>query len=123
MQTCPKCHQSVSSSAVTCPHCRTMLKAYGHPGITLHRAVGDTPLCDSCTYHADDTCNFPQRPLAQECTLYDDMNQRQLDREPVYNTRPDLITSFRLCFQQNPTLFGLLGLAAVSVLLTVMASN
>lgn len=123
MQNCPKCRQSVSSSAVTCPHCRTMLKAYGHPGITLHRAVGDTPLCDSCTYHADDTCNFPQRPLAQECTLYDDMNQRQLEREPVYNTRPDLITSLRLCFQQNPTLFGLLGLAAVSVLLTVMASN
>ena len=100
-----------------------MLKAYGHPGITLHRAVGDIPLCDSCTYHADDSCNFPQRPLAQECTLYDDMNQRQLARESVHNTRPDLITTLRLCFQQNPTLVGLLGLAAVSVLLTVMASK
>jgi hypothetical protein len=123
MQNCPKCHQSVSSSAVTCPHCRTMLKAYGHPGITLHRAVGDIPLCDSCTYHADDTCNFPQRPLAQECTLYDDMNQRQLEREQVHNTRPDLITSFRLCCQQNPTLVGLVGLVAVSVLLSVMSSK
>lgn len=100
-----------------------MLKAYGHPGITLHRAVGDLPLCDSCTYHADDSCNFPQRPFAQECTLYDDMNQRQLERESLPNTRPDLMASLRLCCQQHPTLLGLLGLAAVSVLLTVMASK
>lgn len=100
-----------------------MLKAYGHPGITLHRAVGDTPLCESCTYHADDTCNFPQRPLAQECTLYDDMNQRQLERQQAHNTRPDLLTSLRLSCQQHPTLFGLLGLAAVSVLLTVITSK
>ncbi|MBD2128692.1 zinc ribbon domain-containing protein [Microcoleus sp. ZQ-A2] len=123
MQNCPKCRQSVSSSAVTCPHCRTMLKAYGHPGITLHRAVGDTPLCDSCTYHADDTCNFPQRPLAQECTLYDNRNQRQLERESAEHTGPDLITSFRLYCQQHPTLFGLVGLIAVSLLLTVIVSK
>jgi hypothetical protein len=123
MQNCPKCHQSVSSSAVTCPYCRTVLKAYGHPGITLHRAVGDTPLCESCTYHADDTCNFPQRPDAQECTLYDNMNQRQSDREALPSTSPNLIHALRLCWQQNPTLLGLLGLAVVSVMLTLIASK
>ncbi|HEY9612728.1 hypothetical protein [Allocoleopsis sp.] len=123
MQNCPKCHQSVSSRAVTCPYCRTVLKAYGHPGITLHRAVGDTALCETCTYHADDTCNFPQRPDAQECTLYDNMNQHQLDTEQLRNTSPDLMHSLRLYCQQHPTLLGLLGLAAVSVMLTLIASK
>lgn len=123
MQNCPKCHQSVSRSAVTCPYCRTVLKAYGHPGITLHRAVGDTPLCESCTYHADDTCNFPQRPYAQECTLYDNMNQRQPDSEPHSKASPDLMHSLRLCCQQHPTLVGLLGLVAVSVMVTLIASK
>jgi hypothetical protein len=123
MQDCPTCHQSVSSKAVTCPHCRTVLKAYGHPGITLHRAVGDTPLCESCTYHADDTCNFPQRPGAKECTLYDNVNQRQVEPEKLYNTRPDFVQSIRFCCQRHPTLLGLLGLAAVSVLFTLIASK
>ena len=123
MPNCRKCHQPISSQAVTCPHCGTILKAYGHPGITLHRAVGDTPLCESCTYHADDTCNFPQRPDAMECTLYDDMNQRQLENQDLNNNRPDLFTSIRSCCQQHPTLLGLLGLAAVSVLLTLIASK
>lgn len=123
MLNCPKCHQAISNQVVTCPHCGTILKAYGHPGITLHRAVGDTPLCESCTYHADDTCNFPQRPYALECTLYDDMNQRRLEDEQVYNARPDFMTSLRSCCQRHPTLLGLLGLAAVSVMLTLIASR
>ncbi|MEN9871884.1 MAG: hypothetical protein RLZZ171_2876, partial [Cyanobacteriota bacterium] len=25
-----------------------------------------------CTYHLDDTCNFPQRPHAKSCTLFHD---------------------------------------------------
>ena len=70
MPTCPHCHQSVDGRAIACPHCRTELKAHGHPGIPLYRATTDASLCDSCTYHADDTCNFPQRPHAQDCTLY-----------------------------------------------------
>lgn len=74
MPNCPRCHQSVDAQAVTCPHCRTPLKAYGHPGIPLYRATGETYLCDSCTYHHDDTCNFPQRPYAKECTLYQNEN-------------------------------------------------
>jgi hypothetical protein len=51
------------------------------------------------------------------------MNQRQLEREQAHQSRPDLITSLRLSCQQHPTLLGLLGLAAVSVLLTVMTSK
>ena len=79
--TCPRCHQSIDSQAVACPYCRINLKAFGHPGIPLHRAVGKEFLCDSCTYHADDTCNFPQRPYAQECTLYLDVAQSHLDAQ------------------------------------------
>ncbi len=72
MPNCPRCQQPVSVTAIDCPHCRLTLKAHGHPGITLHRAKGETSLCDTCTYHADDTCTFPQRPNAQTCTLYQD---------------------------------------------------
>lgn len=89
----------------------------------MHRAVGDTPLCESCTYQADDTCNFPQRPYAKECTLYDDLNQRQLEQAQLYNTRPDFVQSIRFYCQRHPTLLGLLGLAAVSVLVTLIASK
>lgn len=73
--TCPRCHQPVNSQAVTCPHCGNQLKAYGHPGIPLHRATGKEYLCDTCTYHADDTCNFPQRPFAKECILYQNIEE------------------------------------------------
>lgn len=70
MAACPQCDRTLSSTAVSCPHCNLQLKAHGHPGIPLHRATGTDFLCDSCTYHADDTCNFPQRPQAKTCTLY-----------------------------------------------------
>ncbi|MEA5513598.1 zinc ribbon domain-containing protein, partial [Nodularia sp. UHCC 0506] len=75
---CPTCHQLVDNQAITCPYCRTTLKAYGHPGIPLHRATGKEFLCDSCTYHADDTCNFPQRPYAKDCTLYENIEESKL---------------------------------------------
>lgn len=123
MLNCPRCHQSISSQVITCPHCGAVLKAYGHPGITLHRATGDTSLCDSCTYHADDTCTFPQRPHAKECTLYDDMNQRQLEKAQLYASRPDLLKSVRFWCQRNIGLLSLLGLVAVSILLALMASS
>ena len=123
MINCPRCDRSVSSKAVTCPHCGTVLKAFGHPGITLHRAVGDTPLCDSCTYHADDTCTFPQRPYAKECTLYNDCTQPQLDPDSLYASHHSLGSSIRLWCQRNPGLLGLLGLGVVSVLLAVIAAS
>ncbi|KAF3885818.1 MULTISPECIES: zinc ribbon domain-containing protein [Nostocales] len=79
--TCPRCHQPVNSQSVTCPHCRVELKAYGHPGIPLHRATGGQYLCDTCTYNTDDSCTYPQRPYAQECILYQNINERQLELE------------------------------------------
>ncbi len=72
--TCSRCGSAIAVTDIQCPHCRLTLKAFGHPGIPLHRATEDASLCDTCTYHADDTCNFPQRPHAQTCTLYQDLN-------------------------------------------------
>ena len=72
MPSCPKCKQPVDSQAVVCPHCNNALKAFGHPGIPLYQSRDDTWLCDRCTYHLDDTCNFPKRPHAKSCTLFHD---------------------------------------------------
>ncbi|MCP2730175.1 zinc ribbon domain-containing protein [Limnofasciculus baicalensis] len=121
MQNCPHCHQSINSKAVKCPYCGTVLKAYGHPGITLHRASKDNFLCETCTYHADDTCNFPQRPHAKECTLYQDISQPQLDRNPIYIPRSSLLQSIKFWCQRNPALIGLFVLIAVSLLLAVIS--
>ena len=77
MISCPRCQQLLKSQAVNCPHCGLVLKAYGHPGIPLHHAGENEFLCDSCTYHIDDTCNYSKRPHARECTLYQDCNQPQ----------------------------------------------
>ena len=70
MPTCPQCDRPIASDALSCPHCRTALKAHGHPGMTLHRAEGDRVLCPTCVYDVDNTCNFPKRPQAKTCTLY-----------------------------------------------------
>lgn len=43
--------------------------------VLLHKAPGTEPLCNTCTYHLDNTCTEPQRPEATECTLYHDNNQ------------------------------------------------
>lgn len=123
MPNCPRCHQSISSNAITCPHCGMAFKAYGHPGITLHRAMGEESLCSSCTYHADDTCNFPQRPHAKECTLYQDISRPQLEAQEIYAPRRSLIQSVKLWCQRNPALFGLLVLGAVSFLLAWLATS
>ncbi|HEY9653001.1 MAG TPA: zinc ribbon domain-containing protein [Coleofasciculaceae cyanobacterium] len=120
MQNCPRCHQSISSQSVNCPHCGTAIKAFGHPGITLHRATGDTTLCESCTYHTDDTCTFPQRPDAKECTLYNDMNKPQLKTSQIYTPRRGVLRSLNLWYQQNPAAIGLLGLVLVSFLLALI---
>ncbi len=121
MQNCPHCHQSINRKAVNCPYCGTVLKAYGHPGITLHRASEDNFLCETCTYHADDTCNFPQRPHAKECTLYQDISQPQLDPNLIYIPRSSLLQSIKLWCQRNPALVGLFVLIAVSLLLAVIS--
>ncbi|MEO1592925.1 MAG: zinc ribbon domain-containing protein [Cyanobacteria bacterium J06632_22] len=82
MPSCPRCQQSVSATAIDCPTCRLPLKAHGHPGMPLHRSVGSVALCETCTYHFDDTCTFPQRPQAQTCTLYHD--RRSQPQSPTY---------------------------------------
>lgn len=123
MPNCSRCHQFVNSKAIACPYCKTPLKAYGHPGITLHRAIGDTPLCESCTYHADDTCTFPQRPNAMECTLYNDISKPQLETNPIYAPRRRLFQSVKFWCQRNPAVLALLGIVFVSILLTLYKTS
>ncbi|MDY6782493.1 MAG: zinc ribbon domain-containing protein [Cyanobacteriota bacterium] len=89
MSNCPQCNQLVEAEAIRCPHCNTALKAFGHPGIPLYQTTAQTSLCDSCLYHEDDTCTFPQRPYAKTCTLYCDRDhppERELE-PPIYRQR------------------------------------
>lgn len=82
MPSCPRCQATLEATALQCPRCQIALKAHGHPGIPLHRAgVGET-LCPTCRYHADDSCNFPQRPQAQTCTLYRPLHNEVEDDLP-----------------------------------------
>lgn len=78
---CPRCHQLIDSQSISCPHCRITLKAYGHPGIPLHRSVGNEYLCTTCVYDQDDSCNFRKRPYAQDCTLYQNLQASKLEQE------------------------------------------
>ncbi len=117
MPNCPRCHQPVDAQAVTCPYCRTALKAYGHPGIPLHRAGGEESLCQSCAYHADDTCTFPQRPHARECTLYQNISQSKLEVQ-----RHQYGVSWASAFKRRQALLILLGLLAVSFFFTLRSS-
>ena len=72
MPICPRCKQPVDSQAVSCPKCKNPLKAFGHPGIPLYQSEDGNFLCDRCTYHHDDSCNYPKRPYAKTCTLFHD---------------------------------------------------
>jgi len=116
---CPHCHQLVDSQAVTCPHCRTTLKAFGHPGIPLHRATGKEYLCDSCTYHADDSCNFPQRPYAKECTLYQNIEESKLQlQQQRENT--SFAATVKRWVKRNQALLLLLSLVLVCLLIALL---
>jgi hypothetical protein len=72
MPSCPQCQKPIDAQALSCPYCNNPLKAFGHPGMPLYQSSDGTSLCDRCTYHLDDTCNFPQRPHAKSCTLFHD---------------------------------------------------
>ena len=117
MPNCPRCHQSVTALAVSCPYCRTPLKAYGHPGIPLHRATGEEYLCQSCTYHADNSCTFPQRPYARECTLYQNIAQRQ-EVQLSKNSSPAI--AFTTWVKRNSFWLLLLALLCISFLIAAL---
>jgi hypothetical protein len=113
---CPRCHQPVDSQAIACPHCRMTLKAYGHPGISLFRATGNESLCDTCLYHEDDSCNFPQRPHAKECTLYTDRTK------PIVHAPPSGYTKaiYHSWFKRNLAWLVLAGIVVFSFVLTIL---
>lgn len=115
MPTCPRCRQTVDSQAIACPYCRTALKAYGHPGIPLYRAEQGTYLCESCTYHADDTCNFPQRPYAEECTMYHDVTQPLV----IERRSPSWLTQLGASWRYRQEWWIILGLVAISLLVAL----
>jgi C4-type Zn-finger protein len=115
---CPRCHQAVDSQAITCPHCRTTLKAFGHPGIPLHRATGDEYLCDRCTYHADDTCNFPQRPYAKDCTLYLNIEEHKLQQQQQLHNSSFEVT-VKSWIKRNQSLLLLLGLLVICLIIAL----
>jgi hypothetical protein len=116
MPECPRCHQPVETQAISCPYCRTVLKAHGHPGIPLYRATGSEPLCLTCAYHEDDTCTFPQRPDATDCTMYRDRNWQQALAPPRHSTG----FSIQNWLKRNLVWLALIGLILLSLLLTLM---
>ncbi|WP_445634241.1 hypothetical protein [Nostoc sp. DSM 114161] len=118
---CPRCHQQIESQAISCPYCRITLKAYGHPGIPLHRATGDGYLCDTCTYHADDSCNFPQRPYAKDCTLYQNIEETKLDLEQQRYSKSFAVT-VKTWLQRNQALLLLLALLLLCLLFVISTS-
>lgn len=113
---CPRCGQSVDPQAINCPNCNNQLKAFGHPGIPLYRADDETWLCDRCTYHHDDTCNFPQRPYAKSCTLFHDYSEPLVAavEPPVRKKGLELIKGWA---NRNRGLVALAMLIVVSILL------
>ncbi|AFZ22802.1 hypothetical protein Cylst_0458 [Cylindrospermum stagnale PCC 7417] len=118
---CSRCHQLIDSQAITCPHCRITLKAYGHPGIPLHRATKGGYLCDSCTYHVDDTCNFPQRPYAKECTLYQNLEESKLELQQQHHSS-SFGATVKSWIKRHQALLLLLGLLLVCLLIALSKS-
>ncbi|GAB4235453.1 MAG: hypothetical protein Kow00121_63000 [Elainellaceae cyanobacterium] len=117
MPVCPRCHQVVDTQDINCPYCRITLKAHGHPGIPLFRATGDEYLCDTCTYHEDDTCNFPKRPYAKDCTLYHD--RTATPSAPTKGYQPSWQASVQRWFRYNSAWLVLAGLIAVSLVIAL----
>ena len=115
MLECPRCHQSVDPQAIACPYCRCVLKAHGHPGIPLYRAEGEESLCQTCVYDADDTCTFPQRPDARECTLYSSQAQILIPA----NINSSRIWFGRTWLHRNLVWLVLIGLAVIALLLAL----
>jgi hypothetical protein len=105
----------VDAQAIACPHCRYTLKAHGHPGIPLYRSDGKEYLCQTCIYDADDTCNYPQRPYARECTLYTNVQPGELIKSVTISPNRAVV----LWFRRNAIWCIVLGLIAISLLLAL----
>ncbi|MDV2998678.1 MAG: hypothetical protein N5P05_000284 [Chroococcopsis gigantea SAG 12.99] len=114
MPSCPRCQSAIDSTAIRCPHCYNELKAFGHPGITLHQAPKGTYLCSSCLYDRDDTCDYPQRPYADSCTLYQN-HQKIIQKVPEI---PPLKRIENWCRRNQPLLL-VLGLVIVSIIIAL----
>ncbi len=117
MPVCPRCQQTVTRQAITCPRCQNLLKAHGHPGMTLHQATGQEPLCLTCLYHADDSCNFPKRPEAMDCTLYS-------NAKAIAPTAPTYSKGFLIkgWIRRHMGLIALVGLLVLSAIVVLMRS-
>ncbi len=119
MSKCPHCQQPIKPQVIRCPYCNNPLKAYGHPGIPLHQAIKGEFLCDSCLYHEDDTCTFPQRPYAKNCTLYHDKTKPLIDQsvKMIYPANP--IKALQIWCSRHRRLLLLLGLIAIALIMTL----
>ncbi|MGB3494466.1 MAG: hypothetical protein WBA57_17190 [Elainellaceae cyanobacterium] len=115
MAACPRCQKPVETQAIACPYCKNPLKAFGHAGIPLHQTQ-EGYLCDTCTYHHDETCNFPKYPYAKECTLYTDVSTPVVEPEL---SSPPMTATLRLWAKRNSTLLIFVGLALISVAIAI----
>lgn len=115
MPLCPRCQNLVTADAIRCPHCSTSLKAYGHQGIPLYQTEGEGFLCDSCLYHEDDSCTYPQRPYAKTCTMYCDRTAMAEEIVPPLQGWKAL----QFWCRQNKGLLILLGAIGVSILIAL----
>lgn len=116
MLSCPRCQATIEPTTIQCPRCQLTLKAHGHPGMPLHRTEGDQPLCVTCIYDADDSCNFPQRPQAQTCTLY--RSVKAAEELPLLAPSPGQRVSFWL--RNHRGLVGIAGLLLLSLTLVLV---
>ncbi|VEP18973.1 conserved hypothetical protein [Hyella patelloides LEGE 07179] len=116
---CPKCDRRIDSQAIKCPHCNNLLKGFGHPGIPLYQAETGTYLCDRCYYHQDDSCNYPQRPYAETCTMFHDANEPLIAETPKFKY-PAGLAGFKLWCSRNRSLLIIFSLILVSLVLVAM---
>ncbi|MEM9451766.1 MAG: zinc ribbon domain-containing protein [Cyanobacteria bacterium P01_E01_bin.6] len=112
MPECPRCKQTVDTQAIACPRCRNPLKAFGHKGIPLHQAVDGESLCLTCLYHEDDSCNYPKRPHATDCTLYQNASIPVIEDDVVVASVGTRLSKWA---QRNSTLVLFLGLILISL--------
>lgn len=119
MLECPNCHKSIESEAIACPFCHTELTAYGHPGIPLYRSSGTEFLCSTCTYHADDSCDFPQRPHAKTCTLYHNQSEPKFVSAENADKHRTILSLTQIWLQRNPVIWILIAIGLVSFLIAL----